>query len=159
MIQINGEELRHLLPLLIPIVAIVMGVTAGIVAMVADFRKKRIMFELHHKERMAAIERGMEVPPLDLRSGNFVAGGASPYGGIADFRDACVRRRGSSGIVLIFVGLGWMLAEYLNNSDHFPVWSVVVVAWGLGKIVRDFYERNLYGPPPSPPAPPAPPAS
>ena len=29
-----------------------------------DFFKKRSMFELHHQERMAAIEKGIEVPPL-----------------------------------------------------------------------------------------------
>jgi hypothetical protein len=57
-------ELKHIMPFLIPIVAIVMGIGIGMLAIWLDYRKKRDILELHHKERMTAIERGMEVPPL-----------------------------------------------------------------------------------------------
>ena len=48
----------------IPIVAIVMSLSIPIVFAIVDYRRRRDIVEAHHKERMAAIERGMELPPL-----------------------------------------------------------------------------------------------
>jgi hypothetical protein len=51
----------------IPIFGIVFGIGAPfallITAIVLNHRKRRRLIELHHAERMAAIERGMELPP------------------------------------------------------------------------------------------------
>jgi hypothetical protein len=48
----------------IPIVAIVMSLSIPIVYMLVDYRRRRDLVDAHHRERMAAIERGMEIPPL-----------------------------------------------------------------------------------------------
>lgn len=48
----------------IPIVAIVMSLLIPIVYQITDYRRRRDVVEAHHKERMAAIERGMEIAPL-----------------------------------------------------------------------------------------------
>ena len=48
----------------IPIIAIVMSLSIPIVFAIVDYRRRRDIIEAHHKERMAAIERGMELPPL-----------------------------------------------------------------------------------------------
>ena len=48
----------------IPIVAIVMSLAIPIVYALVDYRRRRDIVEAHHKERMAAIERGMELPEL-----------------------------------------------------------------------------------------------
>lgn len=48
----------------IPIVAIVMSLMIPIVYAVVDYRRRKDIVEAHHKERMAAIERGMEIAPL-----------------------------------------------------------------------------------------------
>jgi hypothetical protein len=48
----------------IPIVAIVMSLMIPIVYQITDYRRRRDVVEAHHKERMAAIERGMELPAL-----------------------------------------------------------------------------------------------
>jgi hypothetical protein len=53
-----------ILSMLIPIVAIVMGIGMGMLALWLDYRKKREIYQLHHAERMAAIEKGIDVPPL-----------------------------------------------------------------------------------------------
>ena len=37
-----------------------------IVWIVLNYRKRRRLMELHHAERMAAIERGMDLPPLPI---------------------------------------------------------------------------------------------
>lgn len=49
---------------MIPIVAIVMSLSIPIVFAIVDYRRRRDIVEAHHKERMAAIERGMEIAPL-----------------------------------------------------------------------------------------------
>ena len=70
----------EILALLIPIVAIIFGIAVAVVAIVASHREKTQRAELRHRERLAAIEKGMELPPdpvepengkkgLGLRSG------------------------------------------------------------------------------------------
>lgn len=56
--------IESILGLMIPIIAIVFGLSIPIVTIIVDYRKRRRLIELHHAERMAAIERGMELPPL-----------------------------------------------------------------------------------------------
>jgi hypothetical protein len=48
----------------IPIVAIFMSLLIPIVYQITDYRRRRDIVNAHHKERMAAIERGMEIPAL-----------------------------------------------------------------------------------------------
>lgn len=82
---------------MIPVTAIVFGLSIPIVYAITDYRKRRRLIELHHAERMAAIERGMELPPLPVD----ILGGAA-------------RRRTSSellpGLVWLFVGVGLVAA-------------------------------------------------
>jgi hypothetical protein len=49
---------------LIPVVAIIFGTGTAMLGVLLDYRKKRAIFELHHRERLAAIDKGLEVPPL-----------------------------------------------------------------------------------------------
>jgi len=53
--------------LLIPILGIVLGISTAIVAIITQSRRRVQEFEMRHKERMAAIERGLDVPtdPLE----------------------------------------------------------------------------------------------
>src|SRR3974390_1589993 len=59
-----NSSASEIIAVMIPIVAIVMGIGIGMLSLFLDYRKKQEMFALHHKERLAAIEKGMEVPPL-----------------------------------------------------------------------------------------------
>ena len=54
----------EVIAVMIPIVAIVMGIGIGMLSLYLDYRKKREMFAMHHKERLTAIDKGMEVAPL-----------------------------------------------------------------------------------------------
>lgn len=51
-------------PFMIPIVAIIMTFAFVMLAVYVDYRKKKELFALHHQERMAAIDKGVELPPL-----------------------------------------------------------------------------------------------
>lgn len=52
--------------LMIPILAIVFGCSIPIAIVYLDYRKRRTIYELHHRERLAAIDKGLELPPLPL---------------------------------------------------------------------------------------------
>ena len=49
--------------LMIPIFGIVFGILIAIVAIVTQHRQKMQRADLRHKERLAAIEKGLELPP------------------------------------------------------------------------------------------------
>lgn len=129
-------ELRHILPLLIPIVAIVMGIGIGMLAIWIDYRKKRDIFELHHKERMVAIERGMEVPPLPEA---FFASSREPRCmGPADY----LRR----GLLWLLVGLAVSGALAINRDTDSAAWGLIPIAVGLAYLIF-YWTENRRNPP------------
>jgi hypothetical protein len=101
------------LPLSIPIIWIVL-----------NYRKRRRLMELHHVERMAAIERGMEIPPLPLE--------------LIDGRSS--RRRRSSllpGLVWFFIGLAVLIGS-LAMDDDVPVFGGLIPL-GIGLAYLIYY--------------------
>ena len=50
---------------LIPITAIVMGIGIAMLGLWTDHKRKSQMLEQTHRERMAAIERGVTLPPMN----------------------------------------------------------------------------------------------
>ena len=120
-----NEELIAILGMLL---SLGMPLSILMVWVVLNYRKRRRLMELHHAERMAAIERGMEVPPmpLDLIDGN------SP------------RRRRSSllpGLVWFFIGLAVLIGTLAMRDDDVPVISgLVPLGVGLAYLVYYFFE-------------------
>jgi hypothetical protein len=109
--------------LLIPILAIVMGIGTGALALLLDYRKKREFFALHHKERLAAIDKGMEVPPLPPEF----------------FQDHRRRMREPQdylrrGLVLLLVGIAITGALYSTDKDTY-LWGLVPVAIGVAQLL------------------------
>lgn len=92
---------------LVPLMAIMFGVgvplSIPIIWIVLNYRKRRRLMELHHTERMAAIERGMEVPPLPL-----------------ELIDGRSRRRSSllPGLVWFFIGLAVLIGSLTIGTDE-----------------------------------------
>ena len=117
------EDFRHILPLFIPIIAIVMGIGIGMLGLFLDYQKKTRMFELHHKERLLAIERGMEVPALPPEF--FTSGGK-----------ATSPRSNSLRWGMIWLGLGLALgvAMWINDGPEQASWALLPVALGLAQI-------------------------
>ena len=81
----------------IPIVAIIMSLSIPIVFAIIDYRRRRDIVEAHHKERMAAIERGMDLPPL-------------PEAFFKSFSTDRKPRHLLTGMIWTFVGLGLFVA-------------------------------------------------
>jgi hypothetical protein len=100
--------ISELVPLLVPIFSTGVVFSIPIIWIVLNYRKRLRLMELHHVERMAAIERGMELPPLPI-----------------ELIDGRSKRRRSSllpGLVWFFIGLavfaGWLITDF---DDDLPV--------------------------------------
>lgn len=114
------------LALVIPIVAIMMSLAIPIVAIVADFAKRRKIYELHHKERLAAIEKGVELPPIPVE-----LVGAAPKG-----RPRYLLR----GLVWLFVGLGILIAlSGVTSPGREKVWMLGFIPTGVGLAYLIYY--------------------
>ena len=132
----TDTAIEGILALAIPITAIVLGIGIGMLALYLDYRKKRQFFELHHKERMAAIEKGMDVPPLPPEF----------------FQDTRRRTRSPSdylrrGLVWLLAGVALVFAMYQHGS-HDAYWGAVPAAIGLAYLIYYYLEGRR---PPTPP--------
>lgn len=122
--------LQHIMPFLIPIVAIVMSLGIGMLAIWVDYRKKRDMFELHHKERLVAIERGMEIPPLPPEF----------FGGARSWRSPVAGDYLRRGLLWGLVGLGIGIALWVNRSLETATWALIPMGVGLANLA--FYAAD-----------------
>lgn len=118
--------LSDLIPIFGIIFAVGLPLSIPIVYISLNYRKRKRLMELSHAERMAAIERGMEVPPLPL-----------------ELIDGQSRKRRSSllpGLVWFFIGLamvaGYMLGGDLGDGDDLPVvFGLVPLGIGLAYLI------------------------
>lgn len=128
-----------LLGIMVPIVAIVMGLGLGMLKVWLDFRKNRAILQAHHAERMAAIEKGIELPPLP--PGFYGSNGESAAEGSAD-----QSRKPQTGAAYLRSGLTWLLiglaisialfAENDNSHVHNAAWwGLVPAAFGLARLL------------------------
>ena len=118
------SEFRHVMPFLVPLVAIIMGIGVGMLALWLDHQKKIHMFELHHKERLMAIERGMEVPPLPVEF--FLERGKS---------EASLDSNLRWGLIWLLLGLAVATALILNGDSSSAAWSLIPIAIGLAQLI------------------------
>lgn len=110
----------------IPIIAIIGGITAGIVKTMSQQR----LIELAQRERIAAIERGVDpakLPPLPTAGGGGDLLYSSP--------EEAARRRAEglliAGIISVATGIG--LAAFLSiMEDHGEAWAVGIIPFSIG---------------------------
>lgn len=125
--------ISDLIPLLIPIIAIVFGIGCAMFAMYLDFRKKQQLIQLHHAERMAAIEKGIELPPLPPEALS---------GRRARVSDPARTRR--AGLILLFVGIAitfglWGGAGTGNTTFW---WGLVPTGLGVALVLAAMLETR-----------------
>ena len=125
-----NEPITEIIAVMIPIVAIVMGIGIGMLSLVLDYRKKRDMFGMHHKERLAAIEKGMEVPPLPPEF--FQNGHRKPRTPADNLQ---------RGLVLLLVGAAIMVALYHTYSRSY-LWGLVPAAIGIANLLTYWIESR-----------------
>lgn len=114
-----------ILGLFIPLSAIVLGVLVAIVYITAAHRQSMQRAELRHRERLAAIEKGLEVPPD------------------ADAVRAPPMRRPRfllRGLVLTFVGIALTVALRNAGGEEGSLFGLVLSAAGLAYLIFYFVE-------------------
>jgi hypothetical protein len=132
----DGTAPQEIIAILIPIIAIVFGIATAMLSMYLDYRKKRSIFELHHKERMAAIEKGMDVPPLPPELFERSRRGIRT-------RSDYLRR----GLVCLLVGGAITMALYQQEKNS-AMWGLVPAAVGLAYLMFYFIDGRSADPNP-----------
>jgi len=125
-----NESLPEAIAVLIPVVAIVMGVGIGMLAIYLEFRKKGDTLKLYHAERMAAIEKGIELPPLPPE---FYRGPGS--------QEPSPARHRRTGLILLFLGLA-IAGAMLGMGIPAFWWGFVPAAIGLAFLVAAVFEAR-----------------
>lgn len=126
----SHTDVAAVLGVMVPIAAIVLGLGAVMLGMWLDFRKKREMFQMHHAERMAAIEKGIDLPPLPLEFfQNHKRRESSPY--------TYLRR----GLLWSLVGVGITMALWGTGHREFW-WGLVPIGAGVAYLLSYLVERN-----------------
>jgi hypothetical protein len=111
----------------IPIVAIVMSLGIPIIYQILDYRRRRDVVEAHHKERMAAIERGMELSALP----------EAFYGPL----DRNKRPRHLlTGMVWLFIGIALFLALGAVAGEDVRFFGLIPAGVGLAFLIYYFIE-------------------
>lgn len=115
----------ELLALFIPIITIVLGGGIAIVVIVASYRRKVQRDDMRHKERMAALEKGLELPPdpVDADSGAKSNGLRSGLSGIL------------VGVVLYFALRG-------VADEGIALFGLIPAAIGIASLVSYFVESK-----------------
>ena len=116
---------------IIPCVAIIGGISYAAYSMYLKVSRQRETLQMYHAERMAAIEKGIELPPLppELLHDRY-------YG--VNYQGEYRRWRRGSGVTLLFVGVAVTVAMWQANGDRSYWWGLIIVAWGLGRLVSEF---------------------
>jgi hypothetical protein len=124
----------------IPIVAIIMSLSIPIVYAIVDYRRRRDIVDANHKERLAAIERGMDLPPLP-----------------ESFYQAIKPARRSSyllpGLVWLFVGIGIFIALGAIAGADVRNLGLIPSGVGLAYLIYYFVEGRKLPPAGQGPAP------
>ena len=113
------------LALLIPIIAIIMGIGIGMLAIYLGYRKRKQIFAFYHQERMAAIEKGIECPPWPDR---LLADDAAPS-------PPSPRRHLLKGLVWLFVGLAATVAVYATFDLSHALFGLIPMGIGLAHLI------------------------
>jgi len=114
--------------LMIPILGIVLGVAIAIISIVSSHREKLKRTELRHRERLAAIEKGIELP-LD----------PEPE---VDARKGSTLKSGLSGI---FIGVVLYIALREVADPDIALFGLIPAAFGLASLISYFVEGRKNG--------------
>ena len=106
---------------LIPVVAIIFGVAVAIVSIIATHRQRMQRADLRHRELIAAIEKGLELPvdPPDV-----------------DIKPPRQARHLLRALMLILVGIALTAALYQTFDGNSPyLYGLILVAAGVAYMI------------------------
>ncbi len=125
------DEAIPILALFIPIIAIVLGIGIAMLAIFLSYRRRKETFALYHQERMAALDKGVELPPLPdflLTEGGKPSGPYNPHQHLL------------KGLVWLFIGIGLGIALWQTVGLDWALFSLIPVGIGLAQLIYYFVE-------------------
>lgn len=123
--------------LMIPILGIVLGIAVAMIAIVASHREKLKRVELRHRERLAAIEKGLELPP-------------DSYADAEPRRPPTLR----NGLAGLFIGVVLYFGLLELVGADVALFGLIPAAYGIATLISLFVEsRKDGGAQRSPPSP------
>lgn len=111
---------------MVPIIGTVMVFCWLIVTTVVNYRKRKEMYVLYHQERMAAIEKGVELPPIPeafFKEDGDDAKARSPHSDYA------------WGLFWLLGGLAVLVAIYFNYGGKAALFALIPIAIGLHNLI------------------------
>ncbi len=144
----GSDNVVAILGVMIPIVAIVLGLGVGMLKLWLEYRKKRDILQAHHAERMAAIEKGIELPPLPPQFYGPGSVSAPPEMLQERFngRHATLPYL-RSGLTWLLIGIAISVALYANHDNYAAHnaawWGGVPAAIGLSKLLFYFIANRM----------------
>ncbi|MGD0538898.1 MAG: DUF6249 domain-containing protein [Verrucomicrobiota bacterium] len=120
---------------LIPVVAIIMGMGTGMLAIYFNYRKRKEIFTLYHQERMAALDKGIEVPPLP--DDFFREDNPAPFSH-RSHRSHPSRRHLLKSLIFLFVGLALGIAIYQCGEPDAALFALIPIGIGLAFLIYYF---------------------
>jgi hypothetical protein len=127
------HALLGIVGMMVPICAIVMGIGLAMFVVWLRYRRRRELYQLHHAERMAAIEKGIDLPPLPPEF-------FQPDARWAGTGSSTLRR----GMILLFLGIGVTIA-LLGTHEKSWWWGLVPTSIGMGYLLLHRLERSGTG--------------
>jgi hypothetical protein len=119
------DEFIPFVALFIPIIAIVMGIGLTMLITYLHYRKRRTIYELYHAERMAAIDKGLELPPVPDEFFSDGSKAPSPHGTLL------------GGLIFTFTGIGLLIALYSYHRGA-ALYALIPIFFGLAFLVYYF---------------------
>lgn len=107
----------------IPIVAIVMGIGIGMLAIWTDHKRKAQLLEQYHKERVVALEKGLPLPELDSR---LVA--------LDDSQQPTAARAFRNGIMMLLIGIVLYFALDALIEERVALFGLIPAAIGIANL-------------------------
>jgi cadmium resistance protein CadD (predicted permease) len=116
----------EILGIFIPIIAIIMGCTIAIVSIWGEHKRKSQVLEQHHRERMHAIEKGIELPPLPE---HLLSDGEKPPSISTPAKSL------RAGIMLVLVGGLLYFAIERLGVEEVALFGLIPAAIGIANLV------------------------
>lgn len=109
----------------IPIVAIVMGIGVAMLSIWSEHKRKAQLLEQNHRERMQAIEKGIELPPLPPNAIG-MSNGPSTASAAKSLR---------SGIMLLLIGILLYIGIDHAGGSEGALFGLIPAAVGVANLV------------------------
>jgi hypothetical protein len=112
----------EVLGVLIPIVAIVFGVSAGMLSTWANHQRKQKLLDNTHKERLVALERGLPIPDV-------------PKGLLEESDRPTAARALRNGVIMSLIGAILYFALEAVAKEAIGLFGLIPAAVGVGNLL------------------------